>query len=342
MAPRRSGRPRRRRRRPAPARSWSVPRLAPPARGGGGATRSRDRVGIHTTGRQIGRPDDLDPQPAGERQVHDLVRCVVRPAGEDRVSRGEIEGAQRLGEGDRGVLGQGNVSAPSTHQPAQSPPPGRARRPEPRPPRSRRARPPGPDAGRRPAVPAVGPWRRQRRRGECAWCTRGYPGANGQSSRRLVGLPHDRASRRRSALQVNKFGDTTFATAARILTRRCQVPCPLKARENLGVGQGGEAQPAGLAHVGGQIAPRGSGEARRSAPAAVGWGIPRGESGASRPPGPGNGKYPRGSAPAAGQAHGGGSGETPRERERAAAPKTRVHPGFRPRRAAQWDPADGP
>ena len=51
------------------------------------------RVRVDAALRQVGRADDLDAEPAGEREVHDLVRGVVGPAGQDAFARGEVEGA---------------------------------------------------------------------------------------------------------------------------------------------------------------------------------------------------------------------------------------------------------
>jgi hypothetical protein len=66
-----------------------------------------------------GRAHDLHAQTAGARQVHDLVRGVVRPAGEDRLARGKIECAECHGEGRSGILDQGDVAGPRSHQAAE-------------------------------------------------------------------------------------------------------------------------------------------------------------------------------------------------------------------------------
>ncbi len=77
-----------------------------------------DRLGIHSAFRQVGRADDLDSPSAGEGEVHDLVRGVVGPARENRVTGGEVEGLERLGECGRRVLGEGDVPRFGAQKPA--------------------------------------------------------------------------------------------------------------------------------------------------------------------------------------------------------------------------------
>jgi hypothetical protein len=64
-------------------------------------------VGIDAPLGGVRRTDDLDSAAAREGEIHDLVGGVVRPAGENGVARGEIEGEERLREGQGGALHQG-------------------------------------------------------------------------------------------------------------------------------------------------------------------------------------------------------------------------------------------
>ena len=74
------------------------------------------RRGINPAGRQIVGPKHLDPGPLGEREVHQLVGGVVVSGGDDHVSRSEVEGRQRLRDGDRRVLDHGDVANPRTDE----------------------------------------------------------------------------------------------------------------------------------------------------------------------------------------------------------------------------------
>jgi hypothetical protein len=76
------------------------------------------RIGVDPAFGGVGCTHDLDPAPLGEREIHDLIGCVIGAAGQDDVAALELEGTHGLSEGDSRVLHHGDVSSFSTEQPA--------------------------------------------------------------------------------------------------------------------------------------------------------------------------------------------------------------------------------
>jgi hypothetical protein len=77
-------------------------------------------LGIHSAFTGVGCANDLDASTARERQIHDLIRGVVGPAGKHHVPRAQVEGAHGLGECDGRVLDQGDVSRSRPDEPGHS------------------------------------------------------------------------------------------------------------------------------------------------------------------------------------------------------------------------------
>src|SRR2546425_4871401 len=78
--------------------------------GAGMAREATHALGIHAPLGEIVGAHGLDSRAARQRQVHELVRGIIRTRGDDAVARVEIERRERLRERDRGVLHDRDVA----------------------------------------------------------------------------------------------------------------------------------------------------------------------------------------------------------------------------------------